>query len=234
MATFCALHDIEAKEKAEGMAMEGPKKALRAVNLDKPRAQVHLGRVGGKQEQRWYLDSDANNHMMGSKAAFSELNYDVTGMVNIINIGQLDERGSEVLIKDGILKQRLLAKVKRFRNQLYLFDLKVEHPIYLAAWCTEEPWLWHAQYGHLGFDALGWLEKMVTGLPHIEHAGELCDSCLTEKQRWLPFPKMAKYRTVETLKLVHGDLYGPITPATLDGRKYFILLVDDCNRYMWL
>ena len=37
---------------------------------------------------------------------------------SIISIGQLDERGSEVLIKDGVLRirdreQRLLAKVKR-------------------------------------------------------------------------------------------------------------------------
>ena len=75
---------------------------------------------------------------------------------------------------------------------------------------------------------------MVTGLPHIEHPGELCDSCLVGKQRRLPFPKTTKYRAVEALELVHGDLYGPITLATPDGRKYFILLVDDYRRYMWL
>ena len=34
------------------------------------------------------------------------------------------------------------------------------------------------RYGHLSFDALGKLEKMVCGLSHIEHAGELCDSYL--------------------------------------------------------
>ena len=75
---------------------------------------------------------------------------------------------------------------------------------------------------------------MVTGLPHIEHAGELCDSCLVGKQRRLSFPKTAKYRAAEALELVHGDLCGPITPATHGGRKYFILLVDDCSRYIWL
>ena len=31
-------------------------------------------------------------------------------------------------------------------------------------------------FGHLSFDALGRLEKMVRGLPHIKHGGELCDS----------------------------------------------------------
>ena len=81
MATFCALRDVEAKEKGEGMAVEGPGKALKAVNLDEPRTQVHLEYVGSEQEQRWYLDSGASNHMMGSKVAFSELDNDVTGTV---------------------------------------------------------------------------------------------------------------------------------------------------------
>jgi hypothetical protein len=44
---------------------------------------------------------------------------------------------------------------------LYLLDLKVEKPIYLATQRTEEPWLWHTHYGHLSFDALGKLEKIV-------------------------------------------------------------------------
>ena len=77
MAMFCALHDVEAKEKEEMRTVEAPEKALKAINLDEPRAQVHLRRVGGDQEQWWYQDSGASNHMMGSKAAFSELDDDV-------------------------------------------------------------------------------------------------------------------------------------------------------------
>ena len=38
----------------------------------------------------------------------------------------------------------------------------------------------------------------------------------------------------DALELVHGDLCGPITPATCGGRWYFLLLMDDCSRYMWL
>ena len=113
---------------------------------------------------------------------------------SIISIGQLDERGSEVLINDGVLRirdreQRLLAKVKGPQNRLYLLDLKVEQPVCLAARHTEEPWMWHAWFRHLSFDVLGRLEKMVRGLPHIKHGGELCDSCLARKQRRLPFKK---------------------------------------------
>ncbi|XP_066391954.1 uncharacterized protein [Miscanthus floridulus] len=81
MAMFYALHDVEAEEKEEVAMVEGPGKALKAVNLDEPHAQVHLGRVSADQEKRWYLDSSASNHMTGSKASFSELDDDVTGTV---------------------------------------------------------------------------------------------------------------------------------------------------------
>ena len=99
---------------------------------------------------------------------------------------------------------------------------------------TKEPLLWHARFSHLSFDALGWLEKTVRGLPHIKHGGELCDNCLAGKQRRLPFPKAAKYRAEGALELVHDDLCGPITPATNGGQRYFLLFVDDCSCYMWL
>ena len=81
MTTFCALHNVEAKEKGEVMAVEGHGKALKAVNLDEPRAQVHLRHVGSEQEQRWYLDSGASNHMTGSKEAFFELDDNMTDTV---------------------------------------------------------------------------------------------------------------------------------------------------------
>ena len=38
MATFCALHDVEAKEKGEVMVVKGHGKALKAVNLYEPHA----------------------------------------------------------------------------------------------------------------------------------------------------------------------------------------------------
>jgi len=65
---------------------------------------------------------------------------------SIVSIGQLDERGSEVLIESRILnfwdrQWCLLVKVKRSHNRLCLLDLKVEQQVCLAARHTEEPWL---------------------------------------------------------------------------------------------
>jgi hypothetical protein len=33
---------------------------------------------------------------------------------------------------------------------------------------------------------------------------------------------------------VHGDLCDPVTPATPGGRRYFLMLVDNLSRYMWV
>ena len=43
MATFCVLHNVEAEEKAEEVAVGEQGTASRAIDLDEPRAQVHLG-----------------------------------------------------------------------------------------------------------------------------------------------------------------------------------------------
>jgi hypothetical protein len=57
---------------------------------------------------------------------------------SIISLGQLDENGSRVEIKDGVLRiwdrhHRLLAKVTRGANRLYILNVQVAQPLYLAA-----------------------------------------------------------------------------------------------------
>jgi transposase InsO family protein len=63
---------------------------------------------------------------------------------------------------------------------------------------------------------------------------QFCDVCVLIKLRRLPFPQQLSFRAKERLELVHGDLCGPVTLATPRGRRYFLLLVDDLSRYMWV
>jgi hypothetical protein len=49
-----------------------------------------------------------------------------------------------------------------------------------------------------------------------------------------PFPSQTKRQAEGLLDLVHDDLCSPIVPATLGVKKYFLLLVDDKSRFMWL
>ena len=77
-------------------------------------------------------------------------------------------------------------------------------------------------------------EELVRGMPLLDHPEQLCDACLAGKHRRTPFPQRALARSTDVLQLLHGDLYGPITPPTPSGNRYFLLLVDDYSRYMWI
>jgi hypothetical protein len=57
---------------------------------------------------------------------------------------------------------------------------------------------------------------------------------LQESSRRTSFPEQVKWRVERALELVHGDLYRPISPATPSRSVYFLLLVDDRSRFMWL
>jgi hypothetical protein len=78
---------------------------------------------------------------------------------SIISLGQLDENGSGVEVKDGVMRiwDRhccLLAKVNRGANRLYVLNVQMAQPLCLAAHRDDEAWQWHERFGHLHFEAL--------------------------------------------------------------------------------
>jgi transposase InsO family protein len=75
---------------------------------------------------------------------------------------------------------------------------------------------------------------MVQCLPSLDQVEQFCDVCVLTKQMRLPFHKQSSFRAKERLKLIHGDLCGPVTLATPRGRCYFLLLVDDLSHYKWM
>jgi hypothetical protein len=64
---------------------------------------------------------------------------------SIISLRQLDESGSRVEIKDGVMMiwdhhHRLLAKVTRGTNRLYVLNVQVAQPLCLAVHRDDEAW----------------------------------------------------------------------------------------------
>ena len=71
------------------------------------------------------------------------------------------------------------------------------------------------------------------GLPHsskFEHKG---NCCVAEKHARAPFPKSNELRASKHLELFYANICGPITPSTINGGKYFLLIVD-FSRLMWV
>jgi hypothetical protein len=75
-------------------------------------------------------------------------------------------------------------------------------------------------------------EEHVWGLPVLTPVDHPCEACLVGKQRRSSFPAQVQFRAEKVLELVHGDLYGKISPPTTVGNQYFILLVSDRSRIM--
>jgi transposase InsO family protein len=160
---------------------------------------------------------------------------------SIISIGQMDEGGTCVLIEGGVLRvwdhrHRLLARVQRTENRMYWLELQVARPLRLMVHQDDDAWRWHERLGHANFGSLekmGRLE-MMRGLPPINHTEQFYDTCVLAKHHSGVFTKQSKYHTDKALELVHGDLCGPVKPATPGGRRYFLLLIDDATHYMWV
>ena len=160
---------------------------------------------------------------------------------NMVSLGQLDEARCKTVIEDGVLtlrdsQRRLLCRVRRGTGCLYVLHVELAQPVSLLAKGNDQAWVWHARYGHLNFDALRSLASrgMARDIPTLERVTQVCDGCLIGKQRRAPFPTAALHRATGRLDLVHGDICGPITPSPHGGKKYFLLLIDDLTRYMWL
>jgi hypothetical protein len=130
----------------------------------------------------------------------------------------------------------LLIAAPRSGNRLYLAKFQLDKPVCFLAHSEDISWLWHARYGHLNFRALRDLgaKKMAEGIPTVARIDKICDGCVLGKQHRKPFPQIAKFRAASGLELVHADLCGQITPKSLGGASYFLLVVDDSSRFMWV
>jgi hypothetical protein len=142
---------------------------------------------------------------------------------NIVSVSQLDEIGYKININTGVMKIRepggvLLLKVKREENRLYLLYLKFVQPTCLAVRGRDNKvvWRWHERFGYVNMAALRKLarKELVHDLLEIGQVGQLCETYQAGKQRHTSFPMKAEYRVERRLELVHGDLCGPISPAT--------------------
>jgi hypothetical protein len=159
---------------------------------------------------------------------------------SLISLGQLTETGHRVIMDDDWLevfdkrRERLVMKIEQGANHFYKVDLKSTEPLCLLTKLSEDAWLWYGRLGHANFHSLKLLSEksMVGGVPAIAHPEEVCEACLAGKQTRMAIPKIAQWRATKPLELLHIDLCGPITPATAGGNKYFLLIVDDCSRWM--
>ncbi|GJY78888.1 retrovirus-related pol polyprotein from transposon TNT 1-94 [Tanacetum coccineum] len=110
-------------------------------------------------------------------------------------------------------------------------------PICLMAKASPtQAWLWHRRLSHLNFDYINLLSKkdVVIGLPKLKYVkDQLCSSCEVSKAKRSSFKTKVVPSSKGRLNLLHMDLCGPMRVASINGKKYILVIVDDYSRYTW-
>nr|GEX43606.1 retrovirus-related Pol polyprotein from transposon TNT 1-94 [Tanacetum cinerariifolium] len=118
-----------------------------------------------------------------------------------------------------------------------LQDTNCPNPICLMAKATSsQAWLWHRRLSHLNFDTINLLSKndIVVGLPKLKFVKDhLCSSCELGKAKRKSFHAKLTPSSKRQLQLLHMDLCGPMRVASMNGKRYVLVIVDDYSRYTW-
>ncbi|GJR41031.1 retrovirus-related pol polyprotein from transposon TNT 1-94 [Tanacetum coccineum] len=164
---------------------------------------------------------------------------------NLFSVGQFCDSNLEVVFRQHTCFIRNLEGVDlltEYRgNNLYtlsLGDMMVSSPICLLSNASQTKcWLWHRRLSHLNFGTINHLARhdLVRGLPKlIFEKDHLCSACAMGKSKKKPHKPKSKDTNQEKLYLLHMDLFGPMRVASVNGKKYILVIVDDYSRFTWV
>ncbi|GJX47395.1 retrovirus-related pol polyprotein from transposon TNT 1-94, partial [Tanacetum coccineum] len=76
---------------------------------------------------------------------------------------------------------------------------------------------------------------LVRGLPKLKFEKDhLCSACAMRKSKKKPHKSKFEDTKQEKLYLLHMDLCGPMRVASVNGKKYILVIVDDYSRFTWV
>ncbi|GJR16876.1 retrovirus-related pol polyprotein from transposon TNT 1-94 [Tanacetum coccineum] len=164
---------------------------------------------------------------------------------NLFSVGQFCDSNLEVAFRQHTCFIRNLEGVDLLTgsrgNNLYtlsLRDMMASSPICLLSKASKtKSWLWHRRLSHLNFGAINHLARhgLVRGLPKLKFEKDhLCSACAMGKSKKKPHKPKSEDTNQEKLYLLHMDLCGPMRVASVNGKKYILVIVDDYSRFTWV
>jgi transposase InsO family protein len=91
--------------------------------------------------------------------------------------------------------------------------------------------LWHSRMGHPSFHVLNVLKH---DLDLKDNSLDIpCEICQRAKKTRNPFPT-SNHKSLCVGELVHLDLWGPFKVTSREGFKFFLTIVDDYSRAVWV
>nr|GEV50203.1 Gag-Pol polyprotein [Tanacetum cinerariifolium] len=157
---------------------------------------------------------------------------------NLFSVGQFCDSDLEVAFRRNACFVRNLEGVDLLKGDhstnLYIINLHEmasASPICLMARASSTKlWLWHQRLSHLNFDTIN---DLVSGLPKFRYSKEyLCPSCEKGKRKRTSHPPKPVPNSRQRLHLLHMDLCGPMRIASINGKRYVLVIVDDYSPYI--
>ncbi|GKE32031.1 retrovirus-related pol polyprotein from transposon TNT 1-94 [Tanacetum coccineum] len=163
---------------------------------------------------------------------------------NLFSVGQFCDADLEVAFRKSTCFVRDLQGndllTDNRRSDLYTISLQettTSTPICLMAKASPtQAWLWHHRLSHLNFDYIKLLSNkdVMIVLPKLKYVkDQLCSSCEVSKAKRSSFKIKVVPSSKGWLNLIHMDLCGPMRVASINGKKYILVIVDDYSRYTW-
>nr|GFC53972.1 retrovirus-related Pol polyprotein from transposon TNT 1-94 [Tanacetum cinerariifolium] len=164
---------------------------------------------------------------------------------NLFSVGQFCDSDLEDAFRRNACFVRNLEGVDLLKGDrstnLYtinLHEMASASPICLMARTSStNSWLWHQRLSHLNFDTINDLARndLVAGLPKFKyHKEHLCPSYEQGKSKRASHPPKPVLNSRQRLHLLHMDLCGSMRVASINGKRYVLVIVDDYSRYTWV
>src|SRR5713226_6493051 len=115
-----------------------------------------------------------------------------------------------------------------------LYKLKGQPEQALVHDSVEPNELWHRRLAHVHYRALLLASKAVEGLLEMQtkHEG-VCKGCAKGKNTKKTFPS-SESKAKGISKIIHSDVYGPMSSSSLSGYAYYVSFIDDFSRKTWV
>ena len=158
---------------------------------------------------------------------------------NLISFGQLvtdtflvGQVTDKLMILQDRTSRTLIGAGEREGEGLYRFR-GIETFVSLHTTVVENSVLWHRRFGHPSSR----VTSMIPLVQHVsstdEHSIKTCDICFRAKQTRLTFPD-SSHNAKEVFDLIHCDVWGPYRTTAFCGSRYFLTIIDDKSRAVWL
>ena len=151
---------------------------------------------------------------------------------NLLSVSQLNDNLQTIVTFNSNMcviqdQTKALIGMGTGRDGLYYFS---KHEMVTAIEATSALEIWHRRLGHPS-------EKVIKLFPHVssnkDHLAKDCEVCFHAKHHRDVFP-LSENKCTRIFEKIHCDLWGLYRHESSCGARYFLTIVDDFSRAVWI